>query len=359
MSDSVERHWPSRIAQAGTPSGCHRSGESLFAARCLAICLSIFIVAGAECDPSLSNGIAPMGVPPGASGVVNAADELPPPPEGATPSPAATVLEQLTLERINRARLLPAGEALRFGIALDEGIPGAIDAMPKQAVAMNTTLRRTAADHSEDMLARNYFAHDTPEGESPFDRMIRNGYVYAAAGENLAWRGTTATLDPLQTVEQQHQDLFVDRDIANRGHRVTMLDADFREVGISVQRGSFTRQEDGITYSDSMMITQDYGTIPISPVFVLGVVYDDVNRNGQYDHGEGIANTAVTLESVVKTTNEGGGYTFRVNNPGTYTLKFSIGPSQSVTVNEDDANMKIDLVDRKRLVVNLGLGKLN
>lgn len=317
------------------------------------------IVAGAQCDPALNDAVEPMSAPSGTTGDVNNVGNVAPPPAGATPSPAASLLEQLTLERINRARLLPAAEAQRFSIALDEGIPGQITAKPKQAVAMNATLRLTAADHSADMLARNYFAHDTPEGKSPFDRMIGNGYVYYTAGENLAWRGTTGTLDPLETVEREHQDLFVDRGIADRGHRVTMLNPEFREVGISIQRGSFTRQEDGVVFADSVMNTQDYGAVPNSPVFVLGVVYDDTNRNGQYDHGEGIANSGVTLDTAVKTTNEGGGYTFRVNNPGTYALRFSVGPSQSVTINEDDANLKIDVVDRNRVVVNLGLGKLN
>ena len=277
---------------------------------------------------------------------------------GATPSPAASLLEQLALERINRARLHPADEAQRFGIALDEGIPGQLDGKPKQPLAMNATLREVALDHCRDMLNRDYFEHDSPDGVSPFDRINTAGYLFAAAGENLAWRGSTGTLDPVLTVEQQHQDLFVDQGIANRGHRVTMLKGDFREVGVGVVRGSFTRKADGIVFTDSLMQAADYGATATGAAFVLGVVYDDRNANDAYDHGEGIANSTVTLGDVAKTTNAAGGYSFRINEGGSLTLRFASGASLLVTIAPGDPNIKIDLIDRSRLVVNLGLGAL-
>ena len=315
------------------------------------------IAAGAQCDPSLFN-FTPV-TTPGDSIGVTPTTEVTQPVTGSTPSPAASLLEQVALERINRARLLPAAEALRFGIAIDEGVPGQLNTTPKQPLAMNSTLRSAAAAHSSDMLQRNYFEHDTPEGVSPFDRMTTAGYLFAFAGENLAWRGTTGTIDPVATMDQQHQDLFVDVGIANRGHRLSMLNDDFREVGISVVRGSFTRLEDGVVFSDSIMQTADFGATATGATFVLGVVYDDENNNNEYDHGEGIANTAVTLGDIVKTTNQAGGYSFRVNEAGSFTLRFSLGATQVVTLGVGDRNVKIDLVDRNRLVVNLGVGMLN
>jgi serralysin len=325
----------------------------------VASCIAIAVGCGAQCDSPTNSVINPPAGLPATPGLPSAPAPAPNPPVGSTPSAAATLLEQLSLERINRARLLPAAESQRYGIAVDEGIPGRLDTSPKQPVAMNATLRLTAADHSKDMLSRNYFAHDTPEGKSPFDRMSDNAYAFVSAGENLAWRGTTGTLDPIDIVRRQHEDLFVDQGISGRGHRVTMLNDSLREVGISIQRGSFTRLDDGRVFSDSIMQTQDYGTAPDSGVFVLGVVFDDANQNGEFDHGEGIANSAVSLGSVVKSTNQAGGYEFRVNEPGTYALKFSQGPSQSVTIKDGGKNIKIDLIDRSRVVINFGLGSLD
>jgi len=279
------------------------------------------------------------------------------------PAALATVLEQLSLERLNRARLRPGMEAAAGGIAIDEGVPFDpntpwLNTTPKQPLAMNPTLHLSALGHSRDMLDRDYFAHVSPEGLSPFDRMQNAGYLFVHAGENLAWRGTTGTLDPVRTVETQHRDLFVDEGIDGRGHRVTMLNPNLREVGIAIVRGSFT-DETGMVYTDSIMQTQDFGATPFGSTFVLGVVYHDNNANNQYDAGEGVSGTSVSLEDVSKTTNEAGGYSFEVGSPGTYTLSFSNRRERVVVVIEpDDPNIKIDLIDANRIVVNLGLGML-
>ncbi|MCG8409516.1 MAG: CAP domain-containing protein [Phycisphaerales bacterium] len=276
----------------------------------------------------------------------------------ATASVDASLLEQLSLERINRARLRPAEEAAAGGIAIDEGIPGRLDATSKPAVAMNARLRQSAIVHSNDMLDRDYFEHETPEGVSPFQRIQTAGYVFLAAGENLAWRGTTGTLDPVRTVESQHNDLFIDVGIPGRGHRVTMLNAQLREVGISIIRGSFTRPSDGVVFTDSIMQTQDYGTSTANTTFVLGVIYNDNNGNGQYDFGEGSANSTVSLQNITKRTNQAGGYSFEVGAAGTYTLRFASGQTLDLTIEIGDPNIKVDSVNG-RPIVNLGLGLLN
>ena len=271
-------------------------------------------------------------------------------------SVSVTLLEQLSLERINRARLRPAAEAQSNGIALDEGVPGQIDATPKQPLAMNAALVQSARAHSQDMIGRDYFAHNSPEGVTPFTRMNDAGYLFVDASENLAWRGSTGSIDDVQIVEQEHTDLFVDDSIDGRGHRVTMLSDALREVGIGVVRGVFTK--DGQNF-DSIMQTQDYGTPPDSPTFVLGVVYNDSNSNGRYDAGEGTNGAVVTLDEVSKTTNSAGGYSFAVGQAGTYTLRFTASRSMDLDINSSSPNIKVDFVSGSQIVVNLGLGPLN
>jgi cysteine-rich secretory family protein len=271
-------------------------------------------------------------------------------------SVSVTLLEQLSLERINRARLRPAAEAQMSGIALDEGVPGQINAFSKQPLAMNGALVRSARLHSQDMIARDYFAHDSPEGVTPFTRMNDAGYLFVNASENLAWRGSTGNIDEVQVVEQEHTDLFVDAGIAGRGHRLTMLNGAFREVGIGVVRGNFTHDGQGF---DSIMQTQDFGTAPDSPTFVLGVVYNDSNANGRYDAGEGTNGSVVTLGAASKTTNTAGGYSFAVSESGTYTLRFTANRSQTLDINAGAPNIKVDFVGGSQIVVNLGVGVLN
>ena len=76
-----------------------------------------------------------------------------------------TDYEQYMLELINRARATPNTEASLYGIDLNGGI--AIDntilGTPKQPLALNLFLIDAARQHSQDMIDRDYFAHNTLE----------------------------------------------------------------------------------------------------------------------------------------------------------------------------------------------------
>lgn len=80
-----------------------------------------------------------------------------------------------------------------------------------------------ARRHSADMFTRGYFAHDTPEGITPFDRMREAGVRFITAGENLA-------LAP--TIEVAHTGLM-----NSPGHRANILRKEFGRVGIGVMDG--------------------------------------------------------------------------------------------------------------------------
>jgi uncharacterized protein YkwD len=84
-------------------------------------------------------------------------------------------------------------------------------------------LTEVARRHSADMFARGYFAHDTPEGTSPFDRMRAANVRFTTAGENLA-------LAP--TIPVAHNGLM-----NSPGHRANILRPEFGRVGIGVMDG--------------------------------------------------------------------------------------------------------------------------
>jgi hypothetical protein len=182
-----------------------------------------------------------------------------------------TAAEQAHLEVLNRARLNPVAEAARLGIDLYEGVPaGAISGLPVQPVVLNAKLIQAARLHSQDMIDQDYFAHYSLNGKSPFDRMEEAGYQYSTAGENLAFIGSTGFIDEVSTVLEHHDNLFIDKDYPDRGHRVNMLKEDFKEVGIGVAFGAYE------IYTYSYMLTCDFGTaLQFSGSFILGVVYDD------------------------------------------------------------------------------------
>jgi uncharacterized protein YkwD len=90
-------------------------------------------------------------------------------------------------------------------------------------LAPDPELTEVARRHSADMFARGYFAHDTPEGRSPFDRMKDANVRFLTAGENLA-------LAP--TVSIAHRGLM-----NSPGHRANILRSQFGRVGIGIMDG--------------------------------------------------------------------------------------------------------------------------
>lgn len=77
--------------------------------------------------------------------------------------------------------------------------------------------------HSGDMFARGYFAHVTPEGRTPFDRLRAAKLGFRAAGENLALA---------RTLDMAHTGLM-----NSPGHRANILNPTFGRVGIGILDG--------------------------------------------------------------------------------------------------------------------------
>ena len=90
-------------------------------------------------------------------------------------------------------------------------------------LAADPELTEVARRHSTDMFARGYFAHDTPEGLTPFDRMHQANVQFLTAGENLA-------LAP--TLSVAHTGLM-----NSPGHRANILRPQFGRVGIGIMDG--------------------------------------------------------------------------------------------------------------------------
>lgn len=90
-------------------------------------------------------------------------------------------------------------------------------------LAADPELTEVARRHSVDMFKRGYFAHDTPEGLTPFDRMRAADVRFITAGENLA-------LAP--TISVAHTGLM-----NSPGHRANILRREFGRVGIGVMDG--------------------------------------------------------------------------------------------------------------------------
>ena len=86
-------------------------------------------------------------------------------------------------------------------------------------LGVDETLEVAAQGHAEDMAARGYFEHDTPEGLSPFDRMRAAGFNGSAMGENIA-------------CGQQTPRAAVDAWISSDGHCSNMMNGGYTLIGV-------------------------------------------------------------------------------------------------------------------------------
>ncbi|MBI1335775.1 MAG: hypothetical protein GC164_02305 [Phycisphaera sp.] len=265
---------------------------------------------------------------------------------------APDAYEVYMLELINRARANPAAEAALFGIDLNEGVPSneTITTDPKQPLAFNVYLNDAAQQHSQWMIDNDIFDHYGENGSSPGDRMTAAGYSFTGSwawGENLAWQGTTGTPNVTNYVTDLHENLFVDTDYPDRGHRTNLLYANYREVGVGIVQGVFTSNHN----YNAVMATNDFAKSG-SGYFITGVIYNDtVLHDNFYTVGEGLS--GVTIQAVRQSNNavynatvwDAGAYKIALPN-GTYTVTATGGQLGGTVVVQEivvsGQNVKLD-----------------
>jgi serralysin len=271
---------------------------------------------------------------------------------------ANSAQEQLMLELINRARMYPAAEAARQGIALNQGLtPGTISTAPKQVLAMNDLLVIAADKHSNWMIVNDQFNHVEstlfPSGRSglnPGDRIAAAGYVGALTnGENISWTGVLPGPINLNTsIVAQHRSLFL-----SPGHRLNIM-GDYQEVGIGQQHGAFL---DGGTNYDASMITQNFA-VRAGKAFVTGAVYNDTVVNDNFfSIGEQVVGRAISgTGGVTDVTGGGGGYELAFTTSGAKAITFSLATGAvGVSVTVGTTNIKVDVVNSKEVWTNASL----
>ncbi len=107
-------------------------------------------------------------------------------------------------------------------------------------LSTNSVLQMAAQMKANDMAAKGYFAHTSPEGLEPWHWLRQAGYAYSHAGENLA-------VD------------FVDSGDVTKAwmrsplHRANIVNKNYSEVGIAVASGVYKGK-------NTMFVVQFFGT---------------------------------------------------------------------------------------------------
>lgn len=104
----------------------------------------------------------------------------------------------------------------------------------------NATLSQAAQKKADDMFAKNYWSHFSPDGKTPWDFIMGAGYRYEYAGENLAKNFLFS-----QGV--------VDAWMASPTHRENILRKDYTEVGYAIANGVMNGEE-------TTLVVQMFGT---------------------------------------------------------------------------------------------------
>lgn len=93
------------------------------------------------------------------------------------------------------------------------------------ALTLNDKLNAAAQAKANDMVARNYWSHNTPDGQEPWVFIDAQGYAYTKAGENLAYGFATS-------------DATVIGWMNSPSHKANLIDTTFSEVGFGFANAS-------------------------------------------------------------------------------------------------------------------------
>lgn len=96
----------------------------------------------------------------------------------------------------------------------------------------NTALDIIAEARSNDMISRNYFSHNTPEGKNIFHILQENNVMYAEAGENIQYSSPPDLGTP---------QVIVDSWMQSNTHRQNLLSGSFSQIGIGIVDGNNKR----------------------------------------------------------------------------------------------------------------------
>lgn len=98
------------------------------------------------------------------------------------------------------------------------------------SLEQNYLLQMAAQKKANDMAAKGYFAHTSPDGKSPWFWFKEVGYDFQYAGENLA----------VNFVDSQDVDTAW---MNSPGHRANILNGKFTEIGIATAKGYYNGRE--------------------------------------------------------------------------------------------------------------------
>lgn len=148
---------------------------------------------------------------------------------------------QISVRLIHRAR--PDILGFATNISIDQLTSFTNKQREEQSLStltLSPTLSRAAEKKAKDMFEKGYWAHNAPDGATPWDFIHGEGYRYTYAGENLA-RDFSYSKD------------VVDAWMASPSHRDNLMRPEYQEIGFAVVNGT-------LNGSETTLVVQMFGT---------------------------------------------------------------------------------------------------
>ncbi|OCC14264.1 Proline-rich protein [Dissulfuribacter thermophilus] len=190
-------------------------------------------------------------------------------------------------------------------------------------VVPNNVLREAALGHSDDMLTRLYYEYNTPEGITPFDRIVERGYSPSFVAEHIGLLVLEKFLPGHDMAQSLFQNLFIDELTPGRYIGPVIFNPQAKEIGIGLIGAQLNLP--GFGEKQVYVITCDFAAdLQDRRPAITGVVYEDCNGDGLYTAGEGLGGVTIQVkgaEKLYETTTWGaGGYVLRPDSGGLYEL---------------------------------------
>jgi len=151
-----------------------------------------------------------------------------------------------------------------------------------EGLTVNSVLEKAAQMKADDMAAKGYFAHNSPEGKTPWYWFKQAGYNYSFAGENLAvYFSDSAELEKAW--------------MNSPTHRANILNSYYTEVGIAMARGKYQ----GV---DTVYVVQEFGrpSRRVAATSVVAVPIIPITPAGTTSVPAVVKNVAIAPKPVVK-----------------------------------------------------------
>ena len=152
----------------------------------------------------------------------------------------------------------------------------------KNMISLDEDLSYAATLKVEDMFDRQYFAHDTPTGESPWYWVLEAGYDYKYSGENLAIH--------FESASSQHR-AWMESPL----HRKNILNENYRDIGVAIKTDIFQDKE-------TTIVVQLFGTRMKEEELAVSHVREEYNT---YKEEQGIPQETVKEDRGEEDENQG------------------------------------------------------